>query len=227
MNSGAPVSSLRYARSGALAGAVSTFTFTIIHHVLISDIWFSLAPMLAAGALCGALVSWSYALLAVTPAFAGWVRYNLLYVALFGLLGVVSVLVFDPVTTMAAVVAANAPPADLIRQALPMTVIFTLGMALLIGMGYPRSPWRFAAVLLTCVALMLLLGLNISAIGLVAIPAGSLYVIIELFGLIVALNLVYAAVLIALERRTLWPSPAGLRRSAAQAAVDRPGRHSL
>lgn len=37
-------------RSGAVAGALSVFVFTIIHDILISDIWFSLLPMAVAGA---------------------------------------------------------------------------------------------------------------------------------------------------------------------------------
>jgi len=37
-------------RSGAVAGALSVFVFTIIHDILISDIWFSLLPMAVVGA---------------------------------------------------------------------------------------------------------------------------------------------------------------------------------
>jgi hypothetical protein len=84
-----------------------------------------------------------------------------------------------------------------------MTIGFTLGMAVLITLLYGRSLTKFAAVLLTCVVLVALLGLNVSAIGLVAIPAGSLIVIAELFGLIVVLNAVYAAAFVVLERRRL------------------------
>jgi hypothetical protein len=48
--------------------------------------------------------------------------------------------------------------------------------------------------------LILLLGLNVSVIGLVAIPNGSLYVVGELFALIATFNLVYVAIFIALHR---------------------------
>jgi hypothetical protein len=48
--------------------------------------------------------------------------------------------------------------------------------------------------------LVALLGLNISAIGLVVIPSGSLVVIAELFGLIVVLNAVYVLVFIMLDK---------------------------
>ncbi|MEZ4769478.1 MAG: hypothetical protein R2844_13750 [Caldilineales bacterium] len=160
----------RYAASGAVAGAVSALAFTVIHDIFISDIWFSLVPMLAAGALCGLCIGWSYALLVRESSAGSWLRYNLLYVAMFALLGALSVLAFEPVTTMAAVVSANGPPDALIGQALPLTAAFTLGMAILVTLLY-RAGWkRFGAVLLTCVTLVLLLGLNVSVIGLVDIP---------------------------------------------------------
>ncbi len=191
---------IRFVLSGALAGAISTLVFTIIHDIFISDIWFMLSPMLLAGALCGGLVSWSYGLLVSSNSLRNWLGYNLIYVVLFCLLGVASVLLFEPVTTMAAVVTLNGPPTDLINQAMPMTVAFTFGMAILITMLYGPSWVKFGSVLLTCVVLVALLGLNVSAIGLVSIPVGSLYLIFELFELIAALNLVYAVVFIPLER---------------------------
>ena len=186
--------------AGTFAGMISTLIFTIVHDIFISDIWFMLLPMLTAGALCGALVSWSYGLLVAIPSKRSWLIYNLVYVALFGLLGVASVLFFEPVTTMAAVVTLNGPPTELIDQAMPMTIVFTLGMAILITLLYGRSITKFFAVLLTCTVLVALLGLNVSAIGLVEIPSGSLYLIAELFGLIVALNTVYVVVYMVLER---------------------------
>ncbi len=194
----------QYLRSGTIAGVTSAFVFAIIHDIFISDIWFSLALMLVAGAVCGLCVGWSYALLAVNPSLGSWLRYNLLYVALFVLLGVTSVLIFEPVTTVAALIAANAPPDDLIRQALPITAAFTLVMAAVISLLYGRSWSHFGAILLTCTVLVLLLGLNVSTIGLVDIPRSSFYLVMELFGLIVALNAVYAALFMALERKHFY-----------------------
>jgi hypothetical protein len=193
----------RYARSGAAAGVVSAFVFAVIHDLFISDIWFSLIALVVAGAVCGLCLGWSYALLVTAPSLGGWVRYNLLYLAMFLLLGAASVLVYEPVTTLSAVIAANAPPDELIRQAMPMTVAFTLATAALVSLLYPKSWTRFGAILLTCTVLVLSLGLNVSTIGLVDIPRGSLYLIMELFGLILALNGVYVLVFIALERRSL------------------------
>jgi hypothetical protein len=188
--------------TGAFSGMISTLIFTTVHYIFISDIWFMLLPMLVAGALCGSLVSWSYRLLVAIPSQRGWLVYNLIYVALFGLLGVASVLFFEPVTTMAAVVMLNGPPTELIDQAMPITIVFTLGMAALITLLYGRSISKFFAVLLTCTVLVALLGLNVSAIGLVDIPSGSVIVITELFGLIVVLNAFYIIVYKVLERWT-------------------------
>ena len=196
----------RHAISGAVAGAASAFVFTVIHDIFISDIWFSLVPMLVAGALCGLCVGWSYALLVQTPSTGSWLRYNLLYVAMFALLGAISVLAFEPVTTMAAVVSANGPPDALIGQAMPLTTLFTLCMAVLVTMLYGPAWKRFGAVLLTCTVLVLLLGLNVSIIGLVSIPRGSLYLVAEMFGLIVALNVVYVVMFLALQWRRLAKS---------------------
>jgi hypothetical protein len=192
-----------YVRSGAVAGALSAFVFAIIHYVFISDIWFSLILMMVAGAVCGVCVGWSYGLLVEAPSTGSWLRYNVLYVALFVLLGAASVLVYEPVTTIATLIEANEPPGELFGQAMPMTVAFTLASAVLLSLLYRRSWSRFAAILLTCVVLVLLLGLNVSVIGLVAIPRGSLHLVAELFGLILALNAVYVAVFMALERKSL------------------------
>lgn len=193
----------RFALAGALAGAVSTLVFTIVHDIFISDIWAMLVPMLVAGVLCGGLVSWSYRLLIEATTLRNWLGYNLVYLASFGLLGLASVLLFEPVTTMAAVVSLNGPPADLIDQAMPVTIVFTFGMAVLITILYGRSWAKFGSVLITCIVLVALLGLNVSVIGLVSIPAGSLYLIAELFGLIVVLNVVYVVGFMALLMRRM------------------------
>ena len=201
---------------GAFSGMGSTLIFTIIHNIFISNIWFMLMPMLIAGALCGSLLIWSYLSLVVIPSKRNWLVYNWIYVAFLVFLGVVSVLYFEPVTTMAAVVLLNGPPTALIDQAMPMTIVFTLGMAITITLLYDRSITKFFAVLLTCVVLVSLLGMNISAIGLVAIPSGSLVVIAELFGLIVVLNAVYVMVYLILDQwiGQISPySPVQLRKS--------------
>jgi hypothetical protein len=211
------VNILRFIRTGMIAGAISAFCFALIHDLFISDIWFSLPIMLAAGGVCGLCLAWTYGLLFEAPSIQSWVQYNALYVGMFVLLGGVSVLVFEPVTTMAALVAANAPPDHLFRQAMPLTIVFTLLMAAAIGRLYARKWSHYAAILLTCSVLVLLLGLNVSAIGLVSIPRSSVYLIVELMGLIVALNVAFAIAFAGLERRTFFsgvehlPVPVGKR----------------
>lgn len=192
-----------YVRSGAVAGAVSAFAFAVIHHLLISNIWFSLIIMLPAGVLCGGCVGWSYGLMFETPSMGSWLRYNLHYVAMFVLLGMVSVLVFEPITTAAALMVANEPPDELIGQAMPMTIIFTLAATILLSWRYGRSWLHYGAILLTCTLLVLLLGLNVSVIGLVSIPGNSLYLIAEMFGLILAINAFYVVAFVVLERKSL------------------------
>ena len=194
----------RAIRSGATAGALTAVGFAVIHHIFISNIWFSLLVMMIAAAFCGSCISWSYVLLVKVPSISSWWMYNLLYVALLALLGVLSVLIFDPVTTIAALIAADGPPGMLIGQALPVTAIFTLLTAVLVSLLYGRTWRHFGVILLTCIVLVLFLGLNVSVIGLVAIPRGSLYLVIELFGLILAINVIFAALFMILERKRLF-----------------------
>jgi hypothetical protein len=197
----------RWVVSGAIAGAISALIFTIVHDILISDIWSMLAVMLVAGALCGACLSWSYSLLVKRPALKNWLGYNALYDGLLMLLGFVSTLMFEPVTTMAAVTQLNGPPDALIGQAMPVTAVFTVLMALTISLVYGFRWSRFGAAVLTSTVLVLLLGLNVSVIGLVSIPRGSWYLIGEMYGLILMLNGVYVAVWAALERKRLLGVP--------------------
>lgn len=196
----------RFARSGALAGAISTFAFVVVHDIFISDIWSMLTIMLAAGMLCGVCVSWSYGLLVERPSRHGWLLYNMILNGLLILLGLVSMLLFEPITTIAELSAAGTLPMELLGQALPLAAIYTLLMAVGITLGYGRSWPRFGAVLLTAVILVLLLGHNVFILGLVAIPRGSVYLVLEMFGLILLLNLVYVVLFLLWERRQLGPA---------------------
>ena len=194
---------LRSGGSGAVAGAFSAFTFTLVHGLAISDIWFSLPAMLAAGALSGACVAWSYALVAETPALGSWLRYNFLYLAMFALLGAASVLTFEPVTTLAAVLSTREPPNALFARAMPLTLAF-IGGTTAAATAWYRPGWVGAgAILLTATVLLTLLGLNVSVIGLVEVPRSASYLIAELFALIFILSAVYAAAFALLERRAL------------------------
>lgn len=189
----------RFPLTGAVAGATSTFVFTIVHDIFISNIWPMFVIMAVTGALCGACISWSYGLLVKRPSLRSWLVYNLIYDGNLILLGLVSVLLFEPMTTIAAVSASEGMPTDLLGQAMPMATIFTLLMAIVITWGYGRSWAKFGAVLGTSVLLVLLLGHNVFIIGLVDIPRGSLYLVLEMFGLILLLNVVYVVVFVVLN----------------------------
>lgn len=193
----------RPVRSGAVAGAVAALAFAAVHAVFISDIWFSALPMAVAGAGCGACLAWTHTRVVAVPSIRSWVGFNLMFVLLFGLLGAASVAVFEPQSTIAALIAADEPPGELIARAMPLTAGFTLAATGLVLWLYGNG-WRdLGPILVTTVVLVVTLGLNVSVIGLVDIPVGSLHLIAELYGLIVVLAAVHTAVFAALEQHAL------------------------
>lgn len=185
--------------AGAVAGAGAALAFSIVHALLIADIWFMLAPMLAAGAICGACVGWSYSLLAGNPTVAGWLRYNALYLLFLSLLGPLSLLLFEPVITIPALLASEGGlPAELRQAVLPVTLIYAFVMTAVITGLYGRRWQHAGAVLLTSVVLMLLLGLNISAMGLVFLSSGWVAILLKFSSLVLVLNGVLVVVFLAL-----------------------------
>ena len=194
-----------FLRSGTIAGLVSALIFTIVHQIFISDIWFSIPIMLIAGALCGPSLGWSYGVLVSVPTLKNWLAYNLVYMAMFGILGAVSVAAFDPITTVEALIEVNESPNELIGKAMPLTVVFTFLMAGIVTVLSTRRWANFGSALLACVILVLSLGLNVSITGLVSLPSGSLYLVVELFALILALGVVFAVAFAILERKQLSP----------------------
>ena len=181
-----------FVASGAMAGAFSAFVFCVIHQLIISSIWFAIGAMLVAGAVCGACLAWSYALSIKTQTIRSWFQYNALYVGTLVGLGITSLALFEPVTTIPALLKSNEPPRALIAQALPITALFTAGCAALLTVLY-RPGWRGAvAIFATTVFVVLFLGLNISILGLVFVPKALFYVLAEILALIVFLALVYA-----------------------------------
>ena len=200
------MSIFRCLRSGIIAGVVSAYSFALIHGAFISDIWFSLPALLIAGAICGLCLGWTYGLLFEKPSLSAWLQFNALFVGMFVLIGLVSVLVFEPVTTLAAVMASDALPDDLILQGLPVTILSPIIMAAVIGRLFARTWVHYAAIFLTCAVLVLLLGLNVAAIGLISIPHSSLYLVAELAGLILSLNVVFTVVFAGLEWKSFFSS---------------------
>ena len=210
-DSGGPILELtdaptaNFLRSGTIAGLVSALIYTIVHQIFISDIWFSILIMLIAGALCGPSLGWSYGVLVSVPTLKNWLAYNLVYMAMFGILGAVSVAAFDPITTVEALIEVNESPNELIGKAMPLTVVFTFLMAGIVTVLSTRRWANFGSALLACVVLVLSQGLNVSIIGLVSLPSGSLYLVVELFALILALGVVFAVAFAILERKQLSP----------------------
>jgi hypothetical protein len=182
---------------GAAAGALAALAFAAVHALWIADIWFSLVPMMIAGALCGATIAWSYGRL-FGPSIWTWLGYNASYLVALAVLGLVSLAVFEPRTTMAEVLAGDGPPVDLIADALPLTIAFTLATALILGALFGRTPAAFGTILVTTSVLVVLLGLDVSVIGLIRIPTEMLYLVAEMVGLIVVLAGSFAALVVAL-----------------------------
>lgn len=200
-----PPSALRvihFLRSGLIAGILASLSFAFIHTWVISNIWFSVVPLMIAGALCGLCIAWSFTVVSPNPSLMSWLRHNAFLVTLLALLGITSVLLFRPVTTIPALFQLPGPPTELFGQALPMTAAFTLAASVSLSLFYRRG-WRgFGATLLANTVVVTLLGLNVSIIGLVAIPSSALHLIAELFGLILSLGSVYAALVAVLERKS-------------------------
>jgi hypothetical protein len=199
---------------GAAAGALAALTFAAVHALWITDIWFSTVPMMIAGAACGATIGWSYGRL-FEPSIRTWLGYNASYVIALAVLGLVSVAVFEPRTTMAELLTLDGPPADLIGDAFPLTIAFTLGTAVVMSALFGRTLAAFGVILVTCSVLVALLGLDVSVIGLIQIPTESLYLVVELAGLIVVLAGSFAAVVVVLAWGEL-----GVRSGAPARRID-------
>jgi hypothetical protein len=133
-----------------------------------------------------------------------WAGYNALLWALFALLGALSEVVFTPVTTAAAVIAANESPDELISQAMPFILTFTVGAAALMTAAFGRRGRLAGPMLALMAVLMVSLGMNVAIIVLVSFDSASLALVGEMFWLIGLLAAVHAALFAALERRRLW-----------------------
>lgn len=188
--------------SGTAAGAFASFLFTWLHGLLISDIWSTLPLMLVAGAACGGSVAWTYVLTARNQTLTSWLRFNAAFVAMFVLLGIASLATLEPFITMGEVLAAEKPPPELFRKAMPLSIVFTAASIAALSWVYARAWLHVVAIAVSCILLVALLGLNVALIGLVFIPSSSFYLVGELFLLILALNGAYAAAFAAFQH--IW-----------------------
>lgn len=181
-----------YGAKGALSGVISVVVFTAVHHVTISNIWPMLGVMMVAGAVCGLCIAWSYGRLSSCYSIGTWSGYNLSYLTVFAGLAAASMLVFEPVTTMAAISTRGGPVGDLIAQALPLTIGFTVVAPALIGAAHGSVRSDYFRVLLTVAVLMLFVGLNVSVLGLVDFSGASIAPAVTFFALVVLLDAVFA-----------------------------------
>jgi hypothetical protein len=195
----------RLTGSGAAAGAAAATVFAAVHALWITAIWFTLVPMVVAGAICGASIGWSYGRL-FQPGIRTWLVYNASWVVALAVLGVVSIAAFEPRTTMAEVLRLSGPPVELIGDALPLTVTYTVATAGVLSALFRRTRAAFGALLVTSAIVIALLGLDISVIGLIRIPTTSLSLVAELAGLIAVLVGSYAAAVIVLAWGVRRPS---------------------
>lgn len=193
--------------SGVVAGASASVLFTGLHHATISDIWFALVPMVIAGAVCGLCLAWSYRRLFARPTTRSWLGYNGAFIAVYVLLGAVSMLVYEPIAAAAALLASNEPPSELIRAAMPLSVAAALAGAGAMWWRWGRSAVDALALLITHSLLMVLLGLNISILGLVQWTGEAATVLAGFFGLVVALAAGFAGIVLLLERRRFFAVP--------------------
>jgi hypothetical protein len=171
---------------------VSTVIFTWVHQLTISNIWFMIIPMLIAGALSGLCIAWSYTALFENGSTGRWFAYNGAFLAMFALLAVSSIVLLDPVTTMAEVTAASGPVHHLIVPALPATGAVAGLTTLGLGTVLARRWTDYLRLLGTVVVLMVLVGLNISVLGLIDFGGASLVPVLNFFALVVLLDAVYA-----------------------------------
>jgi hypothetical protein len=193
----------RFVLVGAFAGALSALVFTIVHQLIISSIWFAIVSMLIAGAVSGICLAWSYAAAVSDKNVRTWFTYNSLYVFVLIALGIASMIMFEPVTTIQQLLLSKKPPTALIGRALPVTGLFTLFSAGMITALYRPSWHGVVAILVTNFVIVLFLGMNISILGFVIVPRGSLWVLAEVLFLIVTLALVYASTVFVLQGPTL------------------------
>lgn len=152
---------------GALIGVVVVFGFTMVHNVLIADIWFNIGPMLLAGALCGFSVTWSYGRSVGVHSTGAWFRYAGLYATEMVALGAVSVAVLQPRFTMVELLVSEDDMELLIPPSAPLMIGTMVAGTILFWVLYGRRRAALVPILVTQVLLVFLLGHQLAFLGLV------------------------------------------------------------
>lgn len=177
--------------AGAVAGVVAVLVFTVLHQIFINPIWWMFPIMAIAGAGCGFCLAWSYAKLVPNPSWRTWWGYIGMVNVMFGLLALASALIYDPIITMAEMVESSGGNPIPMSETLPLMIVFTLGWAGLLTLMYKGGWHEFGAASATIAVLMLLLGFNLSTVGLVDVPTEGWILLAEFFGYVTALSVTY------------------------------------
>jgi hypothetical protein len=185
---------------GALAGVLATLVFTVVHALTIVPIWFSLLPMLVAGAACGFSLAWSYSATGGAPTARGWLTFNGIAVAILFGIGVASFLVFEPRVTMAQLMLADDPLGDVIPPAVPLMLAGIVVGTIMVWLSFGRRVSALVPIVLSQALLVFLVGLNFAILGMVEMSADLVPVLWTFLWLTILLGAMYAAIAMALAR---------------------------
>ncbi len=180
--------------AGVVGGAVGTLVFTTLHRFVIADIWGFFGPMLVVGILCGAAIATAYGVVAAHPSNRSWFGYTGLFYLLLGLLGLVSILIFDPVTELTSLLSTGGvPPRELIRHTFGLIIIFAVVSALILGLIFGDKKWHPLAMFPATLLVMFAFGSNIAAFGLVELSGPAVQAMGKVLLIALALVASYAA----------------------------------
>lgn len=192
--------------AGALAGALVTVGFVVLHGVVIADIWFNAMPMIVSGALCGVCMAWSYNTLAVEHSTSRWLAYNGACIAALSGLGFASIIAMEPQFTMVEILAMDDPLGRLMPLALVPMILGTVAATAGIWLVFGRKGASLIPILVTQALLMFLIGHNLAIMGAVEIPSSMLYLIWEFVGLTLFLGAGFALTALLVTRLRIGQS---------------------
>ena len=173
---------------------VSMAAFAVVHYLTISDIWFSLPIMAPLGAVVGAMLAWTFRVMGGPGRVGRWLAYCSCHLAVLISLGVVSLLVYEPVSNMRLLTGVlGIQEADrLVGEALPLLAVFTVVGSVAVTAIFGRAKWHVIPNLVTTALVMAFLGSNVVIIGLIELDTSATPALIELTGLTVVVVGVYA-----------------------------------
>jgi hypothetical protein len=105
------------------------------------------------------------------------------------------------------VLALNDAPRELIAQSIPLAAGFTFACIVVLSLLYGSRWLHYLSITITSVLLVTLLGLNVAIVGLVDIPSSGVFLVVEMFALIILLDLVFMASFLVFEHRTFSACP--------------------